>query len=200
MDQPLIADVLTTIPLGLVPFPSADSVLRSTSVWNDTDIPLGYLITFRCYGTWLHGDERGSIDRLHNRYKSPHLPRNDLRRAGNQRLMQSDPVTLNAKQPQSVDAAVREVCAHRRWTLHALNVRTNHVHVVAGIGTAKPERALNDLKAYSTRRMRRDGSWREPHSPWADRGSKRYLWTERSLALAIDYVLNGQGDELPDFD
>src|SRR5438093_13756827 len=31
-------------------------------MWNDTDLPLGYLITFRCYGTWLHGDERGSID------------------------------------------------------------------------------------------------------------------------------------------
>ena len=32
-------------------------------MWNDTDIPLAYLISFRCYGTWLHGDERGSIDR-----------------------------------------------------------------------------------------------------------------------------------------
>ena len=28
------------------------------SKWNDTDIPLGYLITFRTYGTWLPGDER----------------------------------------------------------------------------------------------------------------------------------------------
>ena len=27
-------------------------------MWNDTDIPLGYLITFRCYGTWLHGNKR----------------------------------------------------------------------------------------------------------------------------------------------
>jgi hypothetical protein len=47
-----------------------------TSVWNDTDIPLAYLITFRCYGTWLHGDERGSIDRFHNRYKSPYIAPN----------------------------------------------------------------------------------------------------------------------------
>src|SRR6185369_556860 len=30
-------------------------------MWNDTDIPLAYLITFRSYGTWLHGDDRGSI-------------------------------------------------------------------------------------------------------------------------------------------
>jgi hypothetical protein len=28
------------------------------------DIPLAYLISFRAYGTWLHGDRRGSVDRL----------------------------------------------------------------------------------------------------------------------------------------
>ncbi|HWY68950.1 MAG TPA: hypothetical protein VNX88_09810 [Terriglobales bacterium] len=37
------------------------------------DIPLAYLITFRCYGTWLHGDERGSIDRHQNQYQSPYI-------------------------------------------------------------------------------------------------------------------------------
>ena len=169
-------------------------------MWNDTDLPLGYLITFRCYGTWLHGDERGSIDRFHNRYKSPYLPRSDRRRELNTAKLKSDPDTLNAEQRQSLDSAVREVCAHRNWFLHALNVRTNHVHIVVSIGPDKPERALNAFKAYGTRRMRQDGNWQEPHSPWADKGSKRRLWNERSLAMAIDYVINGQGGELPDFD
>jgi len=36
------------------------------TVWNDTDIPLAFLITFRTYGSWLHGDMRGSIDRYNN--------------------------------------------------------------------------------------------------------------------------------------
>jgi hypothetical protein len=31
-----------------------------------SDGPLAYLITFPTYGTWLHGDERGSVDRDHN--------------------------------------------------------------------------------------------------------------------------------------
>src|SRR5713226_5488353 len=132
-------------------------------MWNDTDIPLGYLITFRCYGTWLHGDERGSIDRFHNRYKFPYLPRSDRRRDLSERQLKSVPVALNAPQRQSVDTAIREVCEYRRWFLHALNVRTNHVHVVVSIGPAKPERALNAFKAYATRRMRRDGNWQEPH-------------------------------------
>jgi len=35
-------------------------------------------------------------------------------------------------------------------------------------------------------------------SPWADKGSKRYLWNEESIARAVDYVINGQGDDLPE--
>lgn len=169
-------------------------------MWNDTDIPLGYLITFRCYGTWLHGDDRGSTDRFHNRYKSPHLPPSNHRREINKRLLVHEPVTLNASQHNSVERAIHEVCEFRRWFLHTVNVRTNHVHVVVSTGGIKPERALNAFKAYATRQMRSDGNWTRPHTPWADRGSKRRLWNERSIALAIDYVTNGQGDELPQFE
>ncbi|MGH9961065.1 MAG: hypothetical protein ACREBC_28755 [Pyrinomonadaceae bacterium] len=59
---------------------------------------------------------------------------------------------------------------------------------------------LNALKANATRQLRQDGLWPHPFSPWADKGSKRLSWNERSVARAIDYVLNGQGDDLPDFD
>jgi len=48
--------------------------------------------------------------------------------------------------------------------------------------------------------MREDGCWQLAHSPWVDRGSKRYLWNERALARAVEYVLYGQGDALPEFD
>src|SRR5205823_1175692 len=105
---------------------------------NDTDVPLGYLITFRCYGTWLHGDERGAIDRFHNRYKSPYLPRSDRRRELrgaidrfhnrykspylprsdrrrelNERMLKSHPLLLNVDQRQSVEDAVCEVCEYK---------------------------------------------------------------------------------------
>lgn len=55
-----------------------------------------------------------------------------------------------------------------------------------------------DLKAYSTRRMKSQGLWRFEHSPWVDGGSNRYLWKEASVWNACDYVLNGQGDDLPE--
>jgi REP element-mobilizing transposase RayT len=169
-------------------------------MWNDTDIPLAYLITFRCHGTWLHGDERGSTDRSHNRYKSPYISPSEEWRQYNAGKLKGEPVTLDAARRESVEAAVRETCASRNWLLRAINVRTNHVHVVVSTGGTKPERALNAFKANATRQMRQDGFWQRPHSPWADKGSERRLWNERSVERAVDYVINGQGDELPDFD
>ena len=169
-------------------------------MWNDTDIPLAYLITFRTYGTWLHGDERGSIDRFHNAYKSPFIAPSKKWHDHNTQTLKSEPVLLDANQRSSVEKAIRETCEKRSWILEAINVRTNHVHTVVKIGTKSPEAALNAFKANATRQMREDKCWLKPRSPWVDKGSKRHLWNEHSVGLAIDYVMNGQGDELPDFD
>jgi REP element-mobilizing transposase RayT len=169
-------------------------------VWNDTDVPLAYLITFRSYGTWLHGDERGSIDRFHNVYRSPLIPANSRWKKHNATSMNRPALILNAKQRKSVERAIRDTCIKRHWGLYAFNIRTNHVHSVVAIGEAKPEMALNALKANATRQMREDRCWASQQSPWADKGSKRRLWNERSVDRAINYVLYGQGDELPDFD
>jgi len=169
-------------------------------MWNNTDFPIAYLITFRSYGTWLHGDQRGSVDRFSNLYNSPYLPPDWNRRERELKRMKAESVTLNARQRELTERAIRETCVIRDWTLRAINVRSNHVHVVVSIGTAKPERALNDFKAYATRRLRQTGCWRLDRSPWSDKGSKRYLWTQRSVELAIDYVMNRQGEDLPRFD
>jgi REP element-mobilizing transposase RayT len=169
-------------------------------MWNDTDIPLAHLITFRCYGTWLHGDERGSVDPEHNVYKQPYAAANVKRNQHNRTMLKSEPVVLDAARRDSVEAAIRDTCLHRKWTLRAVNVRTNHAHVVVSIGVKKPQVALNAFKANATRQMREDGCWPFAYSPWVDKGSCRYLWNERSVERAIDYVINGQGDELPDFD
>ena len=63
-------------------------------MWNDTDIPLAYLITFRSYGTWLHGDKRGSVDRFHNHYS--YLPPDEERLIHTLSQLSREIVTLNA--------------------------------------------------------------------------------------------------------
>ena len=47
--------------------------------------------------------------------------------------------------------------------------------------------------------MRGEDCWKKESSPWADKGSKRRLWNEQSVGLAIYYVMNEQGSDLPDF-
>jgi REP element-mobilizing transposase RayT len=168
-------------------------------MWNDTDIPLAYLITFRTYGTWLHGDARGSVNRFRNQYKSRRLPPEPRWLEINTERLAGEIVLLNAVQRNCIEAAIKETCTFRKWDLLAINVRTNHVHTVASIGSKKPEIALNAFKANATRRMRESGCWISDKSPWADKGSKRYLWNEQSVQRAIEYVLFGQGDDLPDF-
>jgi REP element-mobilizing transposase RayT len=115
-------------------------------------------------------------------------------------LQKREPVLLDADRRSAVENAIRETCAIRAWDLLAVNVRTNHAHSVVSIGARKPEAALNAFKANATRQMREDKCWDSEMTPWVEKGSRRYLWTEESVGRAIDYVLYGQGDELPDFD
>ena len=116
-------------------------------MWNDTDIPLAVFFTFRCYGTWLHGDERGSVDRENNIYRSSRIPANSNWRKHNEELLLHSPVILNAAQQKSVERSIRDTCEKRGWTLLAINVRTNHIHVVVCIGAKKPKDALIALKS-----------------------------------------------------
>src|ERR1043166_3903267 len=79
-------------------------------MWNDTDTPLAYFISFRSYGTWLHGDDRGSIDRFHNRYGAPYLPQSDAWERHNRKQRKGDPFILGVRERQSVEKAIRETC------------------------------------------------------------------------------------------
>jgi hypothetical protein len=94
-------------------------------MWNDTDIPLAVFFTFRCYGTRLHGDERGSVDRNNNIYGSPKIPVSNNWRKHNEQLLLHPPVKLNAARRRSVEKAIRDLCAKRNWKLLAISVRTN---------------------------------------------------------------------------
>ena len=167
-------------------------------MWNNTDTPLAYFVSFRTYGTWLHGDKRGSIDRFHNQYRSPYIPPNDRWHRYNQQQLKTKPLILGARERKSIETAIRETCQIRQWSLLACNVRTNHVHTVV-TANRDPEVVLKAFKANATRELREGSLWLNEFSPWARKGSKRKLWNEQSVAMAIDYVLYGQGDDLPDF-
>lgn len=167
--------------------------------FDDNDFPLAYLITIRCYGTWLHGDQRGSMNRRQNVFGTPRIEsRPNLQDAETQELKHSA-ITLNAPQRGVVEKAIREVCRYREYHLRAINVRTNHVHSVV-TACKKPEPIMEAFKAYATRALRNASLLSAAVRPWARHGSTVYLWKERHVEKAVEYVIDGQGDELPKFD
>ena len=71
--------------------------MRDYIDFNDRSIPLAYMITFRCYGTWLHGDDRGSVGRRRgNIFGEPKIkPNTTLAQIDSEQLI-GPPIKLGA--------------------------------------------------------------------------------------------------------
>jgi REP element-mobilizing transposase RayT len=168
--------------------------------WQDRSSPLAFLITIRCYGTWLHGDDRGSMDRTENNiFRAPKISPRIAFEESDRRLLKHAPIKLDAARRAAVEAAIREFAEYRQTTLYSLNVRTNHAHLVLGASDT-PEKLMTSLKAYSTRRLRELNLVRPEDRVWSRHGSTRWLWTEDHISQACEYVALGQGGDLPMFD
>ncbi|MBI4578606.1 MAG: transposase [Planctomycetes bacterium] len=158
--------------------------------------PLAYFLTWTCHGTWLHGDERGSVDDEHSGWGQPLLDLDEPRAGQERSQMSGQPVTLDERQRQVVRETIAAHCRIRNWDLITLNVRTNHVHVVVAAPGTAPEKVLGEFKAWATRRLREAGFARANERLWTEHGSTRYLWNEERLRAAISYVEDQQGPDL----
>jgi REP element-mobilizing transposase RayT len=155
-----------------------------------------YLITMRTYGTWLHGDPRTYVTRQHNQYGTPMLPADPTIHRRARKAQKHAAVLLGPEHRFVVHATIIEVCAYRKWYLHAQNVRTNHAHVIVS-AEHSAERTLADLKAYTTRRLR-EAHLADIQAPvWSYHGSTPHLFTPDDITRAKRYVLEEQGEPLP---
>ena len=162
--------------------------------WNESGVALAYLITFRTYGSWLHGDERGSVD-THgkNIYGTPDIAPNIHLEDEMRKNLAHNVLLLDREQRAAVEDAIREICQQREYVLRAVNVRSNHVHAVVS-GQITPERIADAFKAFSTKKLREMSLAKKDEKIWSRGRSRCYLWTPRRVALAIEYVLYEQGD------
>ena len=158
--------------------------------------PLGYFLTWTTYGTWLPGDQRGWVKR-HGGHQLPDRPR----RLEALARMAEGACRLSPCERRLVEGTIADHCRIRAWALHAVNCRSNHVHVVV-TARAHPDEVRRQLKAWTARKLKQIRSESDTLSPepatavreqwWTERGSKRYLNDEASLEAAILYVRDAQ--------
>jgi REP element-mobilizing transposase RayT len=109
--------------------------------------------------------------------------------------MAQGPYRLDQPRREIVLASLLEVCGHRKWSLLAAHVRSNHVHVVIE-AAARPEGLMNTLKAYATRKLNSAGLDGLGRHRWSRHGSTRYLWNRKRVEVPIAYVAEGQGETM----
>jgi REP element-mobilizing transposase RayT len=151
---------------------------------------LAYFLTWVTYGTWLPGDERGWIECRHG-WRLP----DPVRKQEAEARMTEDACILDGEQRQVVEKQIAETCRCHGWELHAVNCRSNHVHVVV-TASIHPNVVRNQFKAWCTRRLKeldaRRGQKTIREKWWAERGSQRFINDPDSLESALVYVRDGQ--------
>lgn len=155
-------------------------------------MPLAYLLTWRCYGTFLHGDPE-SVDRRSNFYGDARRTYSAALNRFERSEMRFEPVVLDPPMRDLVHSTIETTCAAKSWELLAINARTNHVHVFVS-ADRPPERVLTTLKAWSTRQLRTCGCVGPEHPVWSRHGSTKWLMREDDVTRAIFYVTDMQDD------
>ena len=155
---------------------------------------LAYFITFTTYGTRLHGNENGSVDRDHNAYGTPFLAADLEREQSERAAMAQAPYVMSARERDIACKAIVDLAADRGWQLLAVHVRSTHVHVVIRTEERDPGRTMSDIKARASRDLNQAGFDGPSRKRWTRHGSTRYLFREEDVEAKIRYTLDEQGE------
>src|SRR5712671_4890529 len=142
------------------------------SIHPTRSMAMTHFLTFNCYGNRVPGDERGWYDRArgsyHGGYQDPRVGLAQYAR----KIMPQEAYQLDEPRARIVLDAICEACKYRGWELIAVHVRTTHVHTVIA-NLRDPDRAVSDLKSYSSRALNQHGYESADRKRWARGGSTR---------------------------
>jgi REP element-mobilizing transposase RayT len=148
--------------------------------------PLAYFLTWTTYGTWLPGDDRGW-----SRKGEAGIQRSNPLFAEMARSQMKEPeFRLTAADRRIVQATIRDHCRFRDWHLHAVNARSNHVHVVVTAAEYPPQTVRDQFKGWCTRRLKEAGATRARF--WTEGASCRWINQKDDLEAAVRYVIDAQ--------
>ena len=132
-------------------------------------LTVGYMLTWRTYGTWVAGGAQGSVGLARYRREQ----------------MQGNAVRLNGRATKLVhDAIVQEA---KRWgeKIEALAVLSDHVHVVVRYGGQPIDEFVSACKAAGRLALKGEGF---DGRVWAKGYDKRFCFDEGAMEARIEYV------------
>ena len=127
------------------------------------------------------------------------MPPDSSRVEAIRRQLKQEPYRLDQQRRQIVLEVLREACRARRWLVLAAHVRRNVVHTVVQAET-RPEMVLGTLKGRASLRLTRAGLDQTCRKRWTRHGSTKYLWLDEDVDLAIEYVVERQGEKMAVYD
>jgi len=147
---------------------------------------IAFFSTWTTYGTWLPGDERGWF------HSGIGLQLSDrIRQYESALMMREDAIVLDPEQRIIVERTVAEHCAIRKWNLHAVHCRTNHVHAVVTAPGSGIAILREQFKAWCTRKLKEQSDSGRKNW-WTERGWDEYIDDDAALAEVIEYVRDRQ--------
>jgi REP element-mobilizing transposase RayT len=155
---------------------------------------IAYFSTWTTHGTWLRGDKRGWYEPGHGVRLDDRLKEwKDLIRTSQSSLI------LDLEQRRLVEKTIRDHCAIRHWTLHAVNCRTNHVHALVTAPRRDIEIPREQFKAWCTRKLkeleRALGIEKVRDNWWTERGWDEHIDDEPGLVSVMSYIREGQDSD-----
>ena len=164
---------------------------------NDFNDPVTLFITWTTYGSWLPGDVRGW-----KKWKQGEQQPQPVLEDWCKERMKEKAVLLDERHRESVEDVIRKHSQIRGWELHAVSVRSNHVHIVV---TVVPKTGNNDyrvadsikrvrdeLKANATRVVRRCENPVTNAKVWTKGGDIQFIDTDDDLEQVVIYVWEAQ--------
>ena len=147
-----------------------------------------WLLTNTTYGTWLPGDKRGSVTSVrderptdapnHARFEhdipgEPYEDPNDALQRSASELMKGNPIYLSLEQAETLLVQFQETAHHRVWTLRAVAIMRNHVHLVIIVPDDPDPGKILLISAYASRALNRRYDKPASETWWTGNGSKR---------------------------
>ncbi len=158
-----------------------------------------WFLTWTTYGTWLPGDDRGSVtsvregsgpriehDQPGTRYEQPIPGLAESARA----KLKCKPIYLDRAKAEKLLAQFQETARYRQWELCGVAIMANHIHVVVGVpGDPDPEDVMGDFKSYGSRTLNREYGKPDSETWWTGgSGSKRKLKTAEAIWARLRYT------------